>query len=429
MITRYSRDKMARIWGAENKFQKWLDVEVAACKAHVELGNIPRKDFDIINEKAQFDIDRINEIEAEVNHDVIAFLTSVAEFVGPSSRFVHLGLTSTDVVDTALCLLLQDAGRILLEDIDELMPALEKLAKEHKHTLCMGRTHGVHAEPLTFGLKVAIWYEEMKRNRERLVRSLEGVNVGLISGAVGNYAHMPPELETLVCKELGLTPSPISTQILQRDRHAELMSTFAIIAGTLDKMATEIRALQKTEFNEATEPFSSKQKGSSAMPHKRNPITCERISGLSRVVRSYAVTAFENQNLWHERDISHSSAERVILPDATIALDYMFGLMTKVISGLVVNKDEMKANIDRSYHVFFSQQLLLALVETSMTREDAYRLIQKNAIEAFTSKTLFREKVDADSDITSKLSKEKLDELFSFDKYTRHVDTIFNRVF
>ena len=420
---------MAQIWGSENKFQKWLDVEVAACKAHVDLGNIPQEDYDTIKEKAQFDIKRINEIEAEVNHDVIAFLTSVAEFVGPSSRYIHLGLTSTDVVDTALCLLIQDAGRVLHDDIDQFMAALKTVAMAHKHTLCMGRTHGVHAEPLTFGLKVAIWYEEMKRNKLRLERALEGLNIGLVSGAVGNYAHMPPELETLVCEELKLTPSPISTQILQRDRHAEFMSTLAIISGTLDKIATEIRALQKTEFNEATEPFSTKQKGSSAMPHKRNPITCERVSGLARVVRSYSVTALENQNLWHERDISHSSAERVILPDATIALDYMFGLMTKVISGLVVNPDAMKANIDKSYHVFFSQQLLLALIGTGMTREDAYRLIQKNAMDAFNNKILFREKVDTDSEITDRLSKEKLDELFSFDKYTQHVDTIFSRVF
>lgn len=420
---------MSAVWADETKFRKWLDVEIAACAAHVKLGNISQADFDVIQEKADFDVARIKEIEAEVNHDVIAFLTNVAEYVGEPSRFVHLGLTSSDVGDTALCLLIQDAGNILLKDIYELMQALKVQAEAHKFTLCMGRTHGVHAEPTTFGLKLTVFYEELKRGKEKLKASLEELRVGLVSGAVGNYAHMPPELETLTCEALGLKPASISTQILQRDSHATFVSTLAVIGGTLDRLATEIRGLQKTEFNEVQEPFSAKQKGSSAMPHKRNPITCERISGLSRVLRGYAVTAFENQPLWHERDISHSGAERVILPDSTIALDYMFGLMTRVVSGLVVNEDAMMDNIGCSYYVFYSQQLLLKLVDSGMSREDAYRLVQKNALGAFDEKLMFEEKVFADSEITDRVSKDVLEAIFSLDKYKAHVEAIYQRVY
>ncbi|MSR88092.1 MAG: adenylosuccinate lyase [Candidatus Margulisbacteria bacterium] len=429
MIPRYSRPEMKAVWEPENKFQKWLAVELAACKAHVVLGNISKEDYQIICEKAQFDVARIDEIEAEIHHDVIAFLTNVAEYVGPPSRFVHLGLTSSDVVDTAFSMLIQDSGKLLIDAIDVFQEALKEKAFQYKKTLVMGRTHGVHAEPTTFGLKLTVFYEEMKRNRERLVRAVETLRVGKVSGAVGNYAHMPPALETMVCEELGLLPSPSSTQILQRDRHAEFMCTLAIIGGTLERLATEIRGLQKTEFNEVLEPFSEKQKGSSAMPHKKNPIMCERVTGLSRVIRGYALTAMENQNLWHERDISHSGAERVIFPDATIGLDYMFGIMTRVLKGMTVNEDQMMENIGRSYYIFFSQQLLLKLVQTGISREDAYRVVQRNAMSAFQERQNFIEKVKTDTEITSLVSAAELDALLSMDNYTRHVDVIFDRVY
>jgi adenylosuccinate lyase len=418
---------MEDIWSLENKFQKWLDIELATCDAHVELGNLKRDDVDEIKQKAKFDIKRIDEIEAEIHHDVIAFLTSVAEFVGEKSRFVHLGLTSSDVVDTGFSLQIQDAGKLLVQELDTLMDALKTKAFDHKNTLMMGRTHGVHAEPTTMGLKLTIWYEELKRNKKRLLTAIETCNVGKISGAVGNYAHMPPELEEKVCNNLKINIAPVSTQTLQRDRHAEFMTAIAITSGTLEKMAVEIRSLQKTEFNEVQEPFSSKQKGSSAMPHKRNPIISERVTGLARVIRGYAVTALENQALWHERDISHSSTERIIFPDATIALDYMLSLMTKIISGLVVNEDQM--NIAKSYNVFFSQKLLLKLVEKGMSREDAYRLVQRNAHAAFDEKISFDIKIKEDADITNKFSISELDSLFSFDQYTQNTDTIYKRIY
>jgi adenylosuccinate lyase len=429
MITRYSRSKMTDVWSSNNKFQKWLDVELAACKAHVELGNIPQSSYATIKKNAQFNVDRISQIESEIHHDVIAFLTCVAEYVGDDSRFIHLGLTSSDVVDTAFSLLIKDAGVILLENIEELQNALKEKAHQYKTTLSMGRTHGVHAEPTTLGLKLTVWYEEMNRNKQRLLSALNHINVGKISGAVGNYAHMPPSLEALVCKFLELTPAPISTQILQRDRHAEFITTLAIIGGTLEKMAVEIRSLQKTEFNEILEPFSKKQKGSSAMPHKKNPIICERITGLSRVLRGYAITSLENQALWHERDISHSSTERIIFPDATISLDYMFSQMINVISGMTVNEEQMKQNIEKSYNVFFSQQLLLKMVQKGMLREDAYRIVQSHAHQAFENKELFDIKIKSDPKITQLIPSNELDELFSFATYTNHVEHIFDRVY
>ena len=429
MIKRYTRPEMANIWTDENKFQKWLDVEIAACYAHVKLGNISEDDYNTIQEKAKFDIKRIQEIESEIHHDVIAFLTSVAEFVGPESRLIHLGLTSSDVVDTGFSLLLQDAGNQLLEALDLFQESLKKKAEEHKLTLMMGRTHGVHAEPLTLGLKLTVWYEEMKRNRERLLKALETTRAGKISGAVGNYAHMPPELERIVCEKLGLTASKASTQTLQRDRHAEFMTTLTIIGGTLEKIAVEIRGLQKTETNELLEPFSKNQKGSSAMPHKKNPILCERVTGCARTLRGYALTSLENQALWHERDISHSSTERIIFPDATILLDYMFSLMTKVINGMVVNESIMKENIGRSYNVFFSQQLLLKMVESGMLREDAYRIVQKSAHEAFDERISFDEKIRSHPKIKEIMQTEDLDQIFNFDKYTQHIDEIYERVY
>lgn len=429
MIKRYSRPKMAQVWEPENKFQKWMDVELAACKAHVTLGNIPDEAYQAIQDKADFNVERIDEIESEIHHDVIAFLTCVAEYVGENSRFVHLGLTSSDVVDTAFSLLIQDAGKILLRDIDALLNSLKEKANQYKYTLTMGRTHGVHAEPTTLGLKLTIWYEEMKRNKARLIKALEITNVGKISGAVGNYAHMPPQLEALVCDELQLNIAPVSTQVLQRDRHAEFMTTLSIIGGTLEKMAVEIRGLQKTEFNEILEPFSKKQKGSSAMPHKKNPIICERVTGLARVLRGYAVTAMENQALWHERDISHSSTERIIFPDATVSLDYMFGLMTKVIDGMTVNEEQMKKNIGKSYNVFFSQQLLLQMVQKGMLREDAYRIVQRNAHAAFDEQILFDDKIKNEPQIKDLFTDQELSELFSFSPYTKHADEIFDRVY
>ena len=429
MIKRYSRDHIAKIWNLENKYNKWLDVELAACEAHVELGNITPNQLKNIKEKANFNVERIAEIEAEIHHDVIAFLTSVAEYVGEDSRLIHLGLTSSDVVDTALSLQIKESGEALLAVIDELLEALKKQANEYKTTLMMGRTHGVHAEPTTLGLKLAIWYDEMKRNKKRLQLAIESITVGKISGAVGNFAHMPPKLETLVCENLGLEPAPASTQTLQRDRHAQFITTLAVIAGTLEKMATEIRGLQKTEFNEVLEPFSEKQKGSSAMPHKKNPILCERVTGLARVMRGYSQTALENQALWHERDISHSGAERVIFPDATIALDYMMSLMIRVINGMRVNKEQMLENIGKSYNVFFSQQLLLKMVEKGMLRETAYRIVQRNAHEAFDEKVMFDEKIKADTSVTEHFTEDELNAIFSFEKYTKQVDFIFDRVF
>ena len=429
MISRYSRDKISQIWTNQNKFQKWLDVELAACHAHVELGNISESDNAIIQEKAEFNIERILEIESEIHHDVIAFLTCVAEYVGPESRFVHLGLTSSDVVDTAFCLVIQEAGAHLLEEIDTLLEILKDQAHKYKKVLLMGRTHGVHAEPTTLGLKLTIWYDEMKRNRARLVEAIESTAVGKISGAVGNYAHMPPILEEKVCDRLGIKAAKASTQIIQRDRHAHFMTTVAIVGGTLEKIATEIRSLQKTECNEVLEPFGKSQKGSSAMPHKKNPIICERITGLSRVVRGYALAAMENQNLWHERDISHSGAERVIFPDATIALDYMLGLTQRVLKDMQVNEKQMMENIGRSYHVFFSQQLLLRMIEKGMLRETAYRVVQRNAHAAFDERVPFESKIAEDKEIKKLFTKEELDTLFNFDRYTEHVDTIFARVY
>lgn len=417
------------MWSAQNKFQKWLDIEIAACWAHASMGNIPQSAYETIKAKATFQVNRIEEIEAEIQHDVIAFLTNVAEHVGEESRFVHLGLTSTDVVDTALSLVIQDAGKILIDGINGTLDSLKKLAHTHKTTMMMGRTHGVHAEPTSFGLKVTVWYAEMQRNLKRLEMALADLKVGKISGAVGNYAHLSPEIERLVCEKLGLEASPISTQILQRDRHAAFISAIAITGGTLEKISTEIRALQKTEFNEVQEPFSSSQKGSSAMPHKRNPIICERITGLSRVLRGYALTAFENQNLWHERDISHSGAERVILPDACGFLDYMMALMQKTLNGLVVNSDQMAKNILASRNVFYSQQLLLVLVNKGMSREEAYRLVQKNALAAFDTNVLFDEMIRRDEQITSLVSDIEISEIFSLKKYQSNIDLIYERVY
>lgn len=428
MIERYILPDMGKLWTLNAKYQKWLEVEIYACEAQAELGNIPPEALAVIKEKARFDSRRIDEIEREVNHDVIAFLTSVAENVGPESRYIHLGLTSTDVVDTAQAALMVDAANILIDDADKLIAILRRLAVEHKDTVMMGRTHGVHAEPTTFGLKMALWLEEMKRNRARLESARETVRVGKISGAVGNYAHLDPFVEEYVCAKLGLKPAPVSTQILQRDRHAEFLTTLAIVAGSLDKFAVELRNLQRTEILEVEEPFSYGQKGSSAMPHKKNPVVAERISGLSRVIRGHAVAALENMALWHERDISHSSAERMIIPDSTMLLHYMFYKMIGIMDKLVVHKDRMAANVNRTGGLIYSQRVLLALVEKGLTREEAYRLVQNHALAAWEGGATFTERVMGDPHITSYIPQSELQELFTPGYFLRNVDKIYRRL-
>ena len=429
MIERYSLKEMRELWSLENKFRVWLKIEVLACEAHSALGNIPKESLKVIQEKSDFNIARIDEIEKETRHDVIAFLTSVAEYVGPDSRFIHMGLTSSDVVDTALCYLCKEAGEEILKKLDRLMDVLKAKAREYKDTPCMGRTHGVHAEPTTFGLKMALFYQEMKRNRKRLESAIENISVGLISGAVGTHAHLSQDIEKYVCENMGLKPAEISTQIIQRDRHAEYLNTMAVIASSMDNIALEIRHLQRTEVLEAEEFFSKGQKGSSAMPHKRNPINCEQICGLARVVRGNAQAGLENVALWHERDISHSSVERVIIPDSTMLVDYLLDKTAKIIENLLVYPERMMRNIDRSFGLFYSQRLLLALIETGITREEAYSMVQKQAMRAWEEEKPFLSLVLADPDISSKLSKEKIEELFNLNYYLRKVDDIFQRVF
>jgi len=429
MIDRYMPDDMAQIWSEENTFRCWLRVELETCRALAARGWIPEASLKTIEEKADFSVARIKEIENITHHDLIAFTTSVAEFVGPDSRYVHWGLTSTDVVDTARGLQLRQASEIILTAIDELREAIRKRADEHRRTIMMGRTHGVHAEITTFGLKLAVWYDEMRRNRERMERAAAAVSVGKLSGAVGTFAHLDPDVEAEVCERMGLTPAPISTQTLQRDRHAEYLAAIAIIGSSLDKFATEIRHLQRTEVREAEEPFASGQKGSSAMPHKRNPVKCEQISGLSRLLRGYALTAFENVALWHERDISHSSAERVILPDATSLLCYMLRAMTKIISRLVVHPDRMLKNIELTRGLAYSGQLLLDLTRKGVLREDAYRWIQRCAMKVWDEDKDFLRALEEDPDITKVLTSEEIRSVVDPEKQLRNVDAIFARVF
>lgn len=429
MIERYTLKEMAALWSPQNKFATWLEVEVAACEAHHKLGNIPADALAVIKKKANFDVARIDEIEKEVRHDVIAFTTSVAEFIGPESRYVHMGLTSSDVVDTALCALMKRAGELILEKLDLFLAALEKQAHAYKMTLCMGRTHGVHAEPTTFGLKLALWHAEMRRNRQRLVNAVATISVGKISGAVGTHAHCSPEIEKYVCEKMGLVPAPISTQIIQRDRHADYMAALAITAATIEKIALEIRHLQRSEVLEAEEPFHQGQKGSSAMPHKRNPVQCEQMCGLARVMRGNMHTALENVALWHERDISHSGAERVIVPDSTTLLHYMLEKIRKVIEGLHVYPKRMLRNIDATYGLFYSQKVLLALVESGMVREEAYSLVQGLAMRCWREELLFKDLVKADAKIAERLTPARIEELFDLNYYLRNVDEIFKRVF
>ncbi|MES4791764.1 MAG: adenylosuccinate lyase [Chloroflexota bacterium] len=428
MIPRYSRPELAAIWTDEAKYRRWLDVEVAACEAWAELGVIPREAAEKIRRDASFDLRKIDEYLAITHHDVTAFLRSVADSLGEEGRYVHYGLTSSDVWDTATALQLRDASDILLADVDALVVVLERQARAHRDTLCVGRTHGVHAEPTTFGLKLAVWVDEMRRNRARLVAAREMVAVGAISGTVGTHASVPPRVEELVCAKLGLGIEAASTQVIQRDRHAHFVTTLALIGASLEKFATEIRALQKTEVREAEEPFDEGQTGSSAMPHKRNPELCERITGLARVLRGYAVTAMENVALWHERDISHSSTERIVLPDATLVLDYMLDLFTRVMSRLRVYPENMRENLDRSYGLVFSQRVLLALIEAGLSRQEAYTIVQRNAMRAWNERVPFLDLLLADPDVTSRISEAELRGLFDYGFYLKHIGATFERL-
>jgi adenylosuccinate lyase len=429
LIARYTRPEMGRIWSDENRFRCWLKVEVAASLTLADAGIVPREAADAIAARGDFDLKRIQDIEAEVKHDVIAFTTAVAEKVGSEARWLHYGLTSNDVVDTAQALQIKEASRIIHADLERLKEVLGGRAQEFRHTPIIGRTHGIHAEPTTFGLKLANWYAEVVRDIARFERSAEEMRVGKLSGAVGTFAHLEPEFEEKICRRLGLEPAPISSQVIQRDRHAYYVATLATIAATLDKVATEIRHLQRTEVREAEEYFSEKQKGSSAMPHKRNPITCEQICGLARVVRSNAQAAFENVALWHERDISHSSVERVILPDSTILVDYLLNKTTHLIDTLMVYPNRMLKNLESTGGLVFSGQLLLDLAEHGMSREDAYRLVQKHAMGAWKDDLNFRELVMADPEITGRVPREQIERAFDLKRQLRNVDKIFARVF
>ncbi|HXZ41553.1 MAG TPA: adenylosuccinate lyase [Terriglobales bacterium] len=429
MIPRYTRPEMGRIWSDENRFRTWLMVEVAATETLAEAGMVPKDAAKAIRERADFDLERIHEIEAEVRHDVIAFTTAVAEIVGPQARWFHYGLTSNDVVDTAQALLIGQASEIIGADLDRLAGILKRRAWEFKDTPMVGRTHGVHAEPITFGLKLANWYSEMQRNVQRFAQAAEDMRVGKFSGAVGTFAHLSPELEERICARLGLKAAAISSQVIQRDRHAYYLATLAVIASTLDKIATEIRHLQRTEVREAEEFFSEKQKGSSAMPHKRNPVTCEQVSGLARVVRSNAQAGFEDVALWHERDISHSSVERVIIPDSTTLVDYMLQKTVNLLDTMFVYPKRMLANLESSGGLVFSGQLLLDLVEQGVSREDAYRLVQKHAMRAWKEDKNFRDLILADKAITGRVPRKQVERAFDLKRQLRNVDKIFARVF
>jgi adenylosuccinate lyase len=429
MIPRYSRPEMARLWSDENRFGAWLRVEIAATEVLAERGTVPQEALEAIRARGRFDVARIEEIEQEVQHDVIAFVSNVAENVGPEGRWIHFGLTSSDVVDTALCLLMRDACDLIEADMAALVEVVRERAHAYKHAPMIGRTHGVHAEPTTFGFKLALWYAELVRDRERLLRAREAVAVGKLSGAVGTFSHLPPEVEEAVCCRLGLRPAPISSQVLQRDRHAELLTTLAVIAASLEKFATEIRALQKTEVREVEEPFGKGQKGSSAMPHKRNPVGCEQVCGLARLVRANALAALENVALWHERDISHSSVERVIIPDSFLALDHMLRRFTRILAGLRVDTERMRRNLDSGRGLVFSGQLLLELTARGKRREDAYRLVQGHAMRAWQEDGDFRALVRGDPEIREVLTEAEIDEVFRLEHYLTHVDAVFARVF
>ncbi|MCJ0931875.1 adenylosuccinate lyase [Virgibacillus halodenitrificans] len=428
MISRYTREEMGSIWTEENKFKAWLEVEILACEAWSELGVIPKEDVEKLRANASFDINRIYEIEQETRHDVVAFTRAVSETLGEERKWVHYGLTSTDVVDTALSYVIKQANEIIRKDVTAFIEILKNKSIEHKHTVMMGRTHGVHAEPTTFGLKLALWYEEMKRNLERFELAAKNIEFGKLSGAVGTYANINPFVEKYVCEKLGLSPAPVSTQTLQRDRHAAYVSALALIATSIEKFATEIRGLQKTETREVEELFAKGQKGSSAMPHKRNPIGSENMTGMARVIRGYMMTAYENVSLWHERDISHSSAERVILPDATIALNYMLNRFSNIVKNLTVFPENMKRNIDKTYGVIFSQRVLLSLIDKGMAREAAYDIVQPKAMQAWETATHFKDLVEAEEEITTRLTPEEINACFDYTYHLKNVDFIFERI-
>jgi adenylosuccinate lyase len=427
LIDRYTLPKMREIWSEENKFRKWLEVEVAACEAWAALGRIPKEALAKIKRKASFDIARINEIEKETAHDLIAFLTSVAEKVGPESRFIHIGMTSYDVEDTARCMQMRDSADLIIKDIEEVIKIVKRRAKEEKDTIMMGRTHGVHAEPITFGLKLLVWVAEMERNLVRIKNARETVSAGKISGAVGTYANLDPRVEEYVCKKLKLKPSPASTQVLQRDRHAEFLTTLAVIAASLEQFATEIRNLQRTEVWEVEEPFGKGQKGSSAMPHKKNPIMSERIAGLARVIRGNALASLENVALWHERDIAHSSVERIILPDSCMLIDYILQLFAKVMDGLVVFPQNMRKNIERSSGLTFSQKILLALTDKGLTREDAYKIVQTAAMKARASGKNLKEEILESREAMNRLKPEEVAQIFDIRNHLKNINVIFRR--
>lgn len=429
MIPRYTRKEMGKIWDPENQFRKWLEIELLACEALNRLGEIPDASLKRIKKKASFTIERINEIEREVKHDVIAFLTSVGEKVGEDARYIHLGLTSSDILDTSFSLLLREAAELIIRDMEKLLAVLKKKAFRYKKTVMMGRTHGIHAEPITFGFKMALWYEEMKRNLVRMRKAKGAISYGKISGAVGTFAHISPFVEEYVCKKLRLKPDPISTQIIQRDRHAEYFTTLAIIASSLDAFAQEVRLLQRTEVREVEEFFSKGQKGSSAMPHKRNPVLSENISGLARVVRSHALAALENVPLWHERDISHSSVERVIGPDSTILVDFMLNRFLSIVEQLVVYPEQMETNLNLTKGVFFSQAIMLRLIKRGLSREDAYRVVQRSALKAWDEGKDFKKIISKNVTTRKYLSKKEIDQCCNLRYYLRYINESFKRVF
>jgi len=428
MIPRYSRTEAAKIWSDENKFRVWLDVEILACEAQCKLGLVPAKSLAVIKKKANFDTKKVLKIEETVKHDVIAFLTNVASYVGIDSRFIHMGMTSSDVLDTALSVQMKQAGEIILKDLLKLRDALKKKARKYKKLTMIGRTHGIHAEPITLGLKFALWFDENNRNIKRMKDAIETISVGQISGAVGTYEHISPKVEEYVCRKLGLKSTKISTQILQRDRHAHYVSTLAIIASCIDKYATEIRHLQKTEVLELEESFTKGQKGSSAMPHKKNPITSEQLSGLARVIRGNSLAAMENIPLWHERDISHSSVERIIMPDSTILLDYMLHKFTTLVENVTIYEKNIKKNLELTKGLIFSQTLLLKLIDKKMSREDAYKIVQTIAMKCWETKVEFRKLVEGSSEVMKYLSSKELDEVFDYRKSQKSIDFIFKRV-
>jgi adenylosuccinate lyase len=429
MIPRYTRPEMAKIWTEENRLQTWLKIEILACEALAKIGEIPAEAVEEIKKKATFDACRVAEIEKITKHDIIAFLTNVGESIGPLSRYLHYGLTSSDILDTSLAVLLKDASTLILQDLKRLLDVLKREAFQYKETLMIGRSHGVHAEPITFGLKMALWYDEMKRNLQRMERAKEAISVGKISGAVGTFAHIPPSVEAYVCEHLGLKPAAISTQIVQRDHHAEYFTTLAILASSIEKFSVELRHLQRTEVLEAEEYFSKGQKGSSAMPHKRNPVSAENLSGLARLVRSYSLASLENIPLWHERDISHSSVERVIGPDATILVDYMLTRLSDIVENLIVYPENMKANLEKMGGLIYSEAVLLCLTRKGLSREEAYAVVQRNAMNIWEHGGDFKEVLSRDGEIQRLLSREELDTAFDVRHQLQHTDGIFRRVF